>query len=196
MKFSIIIPAYNSADFITKALDSVKAQTFTDYELIVICDSCIDDTRKIAEGCGAITEDVHFHCDGPTRNRGLDLATGEWVLFIDDDDWWLNNAVLEILNGRLKDEDILAFSFLWPDGKVSTPRGNRGFYWPAVWNKCYRREFIGGQRFNTAYMQSDLYFTDALFKKNPKITECYNVLYFYNYMRPGSQTELDKRRKQ
>lgn len=196
MKFSVIIPAYNAEGHIRKALDSVKNQTFTDYELIVICDSCKDKTREIAESYGAITEAVQYHCDGPTRNRGLDLATGEWVLFIDDDDWWLRNDVLEDLNLRLKDEDILAFSFLWPDGKVSTPRANRGYYWPAVWNKCYRREFIGGQRFNNAYMASDLYWTNALLQRRPLITDCYSVYYFYNYMRPGSQTELEHRRQQ
>ena len=49
MKFSIIIPAYNSAGYIRKALDSVKAQSCKDYELIVVCDSCGDDTEQIAK---------------------------------------------------------------------------------------------------------------------------------------------------
>lgn len=97
MKFSIIIPAYNSAGYIRKALDSIQIQSFTDYELIVVCDSCTDDTRAIAEEYGAKVEEVDCHCDGGTRNRGLDIAQGEWILFMDDDDWWLHEYVLEQL---------------------------------------------------------------------------------------------------
>ena len=48
MRFSIIIPAYNSAKYIVKALESVRAQSFTDYELIVVCDSCKDNTADKA----------------------------------------------------------------------------------------------------------------------------------------------------
>ena len=58
MKFSLILPAYNAADRIRKALDSVKAQSFTDYELIVVCDRCTDNTKAIAESYGAKTIDV------------------------------------------------------------------------------------------------------------------------------------------
>ena len=53
MKFSIIIPAHNAAEHIQNALDSVTEQTFTDYELIVICDSCTDNTEQIAKEYGA-----------------------------------------------------------------------------------------------------------------------------------------------
>ena len=52
MKFSIIIPAHNSAGYIQNALDSVAEQTFTDYELIVVCDSCTDNTEEIAKEYG------------------------------------------------------------------------------------------------------------------------------------------------
>ena len=97
MRFSIIIPAHNSENHIRKALESIKSQTFTDYELIVICDSCNDNTQKVAEEYGAITERVGFGRDGLTRNRGLAKAKGDWVLFMDDDDWWLHEYVLEQL---------------------------------------------------------------------------------------------------
>ena len=55
MRFSVIIPAHNAAGHIRKALDSVRSQTFRDYELIVVCDSCTDDTQEIAEEYGART---------------------------------------------------------------------------------------------------------------------------------------------
>ena len=98
MRFSVIIPAHNAAGHIRKALDSVRSQTFRDYELIVVCDSCTDGTQQIAREYGARTETVEYHADGMTRNRGLELAQGEWILFMDDDDWWLHEYVLEMLD--------------------------------------------------------------------------------------------------
>ena len=74
MKFSIIIPAHNSAGYIQNALDSVVEQTFEDYELIVVCDSCTDNTEEIAKEYGARTVAVDYHCDGLTRNKGIEMA--------------------------------------------------------------------------------------------------------------------------
>ena len=192
-KFSIIIPAHNSAEYIRNALDSIACQTYRDYELIVVCDDCTDNTEAIARSYGARTAAVNYHCDGPTRSKGLDMAVGEWVLWMDDDDWWTRHDVLELLAGRLKDEDILAFSFEWPDGRRATPRGNRGFYWPAVWSKCWRRSFIGDVRFPNVQRESDWHFWREMANKNPKITELDIVMYHYNYMRKGSQTERYRR---
>lgn len=189
MKFSVIIPAHNSAAFIRRALDSIAGQTYKDYELIVVCDSCEDDTEAIARSYGARTAVVNNHCDGPTRQTGLDMATGDWVLWMDDDDWWVRPDVLELLACRLRDEDILAFSFEWPDGRVATPRGNRGFYWPALWTKCWRRDFVSGVKFHNVQRISDWEWWCDVAKLNPRISEWNIVFYHYNYLRKGSQTD-------
>lgn len=197
MRFSIIIPAYNSEKFIRKALDSVKQQTFKDYELIVICDSCTDKTQEIAKEYGAITEAVNFHCDGPTRNRGIEIATGEWLLFMDDDDWWLHEFVLEQLDRYLKElphPDILCFSFIFKGWKYASPRGNNNMRWIAVWNKCWRREFVGNARFSNKHSISDVDFDKAVMAKNPRIYDWDMPMYYYNYLREGSQTEIDRRK--
>ena len=89
-RFSIIIPAYNSANYIRKALESVKSQVFTNYELIVVCDSCMDNTEEVAKEYTDKVIIVNNHCDGPTRNRGIEEACGDYILFMDDDDWWLH----------------------------------------------------------------------------------------------------------
>ena len=193
MKFSIIIPAHNSEAYIRKALDSIRMQTYTDYELIVVCDSCTDSTESIAKNYGAITENVSFGCDGPTRSVGLDLATADWILFMDDDDWWVRPDVLEILawviDGSSFEFDILAFSFEWPNYIIATPRGNNGYHWPAVWTKCWSREFIGDTRFPDVPMESDFKFWQDMAAKGPLMAEINTVMYHYNYMRTGSQTE-------
>ena len=183
MKFSIIIPAHNSESYIHKALQSIESQTFKDYELIVVCDSCTDGTKSIAESYGAKTIDVNFHNDGLTRNTGIDNATGDWILFMDDDDWWLHEFVLEQLAEKVgkENEDILCFSFVWKDVKYCSPLSLNGTLYPAVWNKCWKREFIGNTRFPHVYSISDYYFHTEMMKKNPKLVIWDMPLYYYNY---------------
>ena len=200
MKFSIVIPAYNAAGHIRKALDSIKAQTFTDYEIIVVCDSCTDNTEEIAQEYGAYTTSVSYHCDGPTRNVGIDMAQGEWLMFMDDDDWFLHEFVLEQLNSVLNDSiDILCFSFIFRHVKYANPYGNGGRRWTAAWNKCYRRSTIGDARFSDATDGSaDVQFYIEMFSKGLRVIDWDMPMYYYNYFRPGSISEIngyDYRRK-
>jgi len=196
MRFSVIIPAYNAEDRIEKALQSVKQQNFTDYELIVVCDSCTDNTEAIAKKYGAITTNVEYHCDGPTRSKGIDMARGEYLLFMDDDDWWLHEFVLTQLDEKLSELgsiDILCFSFIFKTWKYASPRGNNGMHWLATWNKCWRREFVGDIRFPNVKMKSDVYFDRDVFSKNPKVYDWDMPMYYYNWLREGSQTEISRR---
>lgn len=193
MRFSIIIPAYNAAGHIRKALDSIKSQSFTDYELIVICDSCMDDTEAIAKEYGAITETVHYHADGLTRNRGLELATGEYVLFMDDDDWWLHEFVLEQLDNEISNHpiaDIICFAFIFKGAGYARPVRKIGFHWPAAWCKCYKRRKIGDARFSAITDGSaDMQFFNDMFNKGLVVYDWDMPLYYYNYKRPGSISE-------
>ena len=188
MKFSIIVPAYNAEDRIRKVLDSVIQQTYKDYELIVVCDSCKDKTEEIAKEYGAKTFAVNFHNDGSSRNAGLDNAKGDWVLFLDDDDWWLHEFVLQQLAERVgqENEDILCFSFIWKGMKYASPKSNANALYPAVWNKCWRRSFIGSTRFPNVYASSDYEFWKRILAKQPKLAMWDMPMYYYNYLREGS----------
>jgi glycosyltransferase involved in cell wall biosynthesis len=197
VRFSIIIPAYNSEKFIRKALDSIKQQEFKDYELIVVCDSCEDATEEIAKEYGAITKNVHFHCDGPARSEGIEMATGDYILFMDDDDWWLHEYVLTQLDQKLKDlnnPDVLCFSFIFKHWMYASPRGNDGKRWIATWNKCWKRKFIGDTRFPNIQSKSDVYFHNTMMNKRGTWIDWDMPMYYYNYLRDGSQTEKGKRR--
>lgn len=187
-KFSIILPAHNAAEYIRKALDSIQAQTFKDYELIVICDSCADDTALIAREYTDKVLDVGFSMSGPTRNAGLDVATGEWILFMDDDDWWLHEFVLEQINGQLDGCDLLCFGFIWKWRGYTSPVRPGGIYWPAPWTKAWRREAIGETRFPAAY-PDDLLFHNEMMTKFLRIKTWEMPLYYYNYWRKGSISE-------
>ena len=197
MRFSIIIPAHNSEEYIRKALDSIKQQTFTDYELIVICDNCTDHTQDVAKEYGAITERVGFGRDGMTRNIGLGKAKGEYILFMDDDDWWLHEYVLEQLDEKLKEvghPDILCFSFIFKGWKYATPTGNNGKHWIATWNKCWKREYVKDCKFSNEWSVSDVQFHKQAFAKNGTVVDWDMPMYYYNYMRVGSQTEMNSRK--
>lgn len=95
---SIIIPAYNAADYILQTLDSVLAQTVQDFEIIVINDGSKDSTADILDTISQ-TEPrinvVHKQNSGvaDTRNKGLEIAQGEYIAFLDADDIWLSNKL-------------------------------------------------------------------------------------------------------
>jgi glycosyltransferase involved in cell wall biosynthesis len=88
---SVVIPAYNAGRFIKRTIDSVLAQTFTDYELIVVDDGSTDNTGEIVKGYGPKVRYIYQKNagDGPARNAGIAAAIGEWIAFLDHDDEWL-----------------------------------------------------------------------------------------------------------
>ena len=183
-KFSIIIPAHNDEFRIIKALDSVRQQSFTDYELIVVCDACMDATATVARMYTNNVLEVDYHRDGLSRNAGLDVATGEWVLFMDSDDWWMHEFVLEELAGQIavQEFDVLAFGFIWRNVGVTYPLRPGNALWPNVWSKLWRRSFIGDTRFSDVWSVSDLGFTQAVINKMPRLTTWDMPLYYYNYL--------------
>ena len=112
MKFSVIIPLYNKAPYIRKALESVLAQTYTDYELIIVDDGSTDGSAEIAEAFlqeairqqgykakgteNGEADNTSPHClirqansgVSAARNAGVAQAQGEYLAFLDADDWW------------------------------------------------------------------------------------------------------------
>ena len=90
-KVSVIIPVYNGAATIGRALASVFAQTFTDYEVVVVNDGSTDDTASVLAGYGDRIRVVTQANRGlpAARNSGIRASSGEYVAFIDDDDEWL-----------------------------------------------------------------------------------------------------------
>ena len=93
MRFSVIIPLYNKAPYVAKAINSVLAQTFKDYELIVVDDGSKDDSAAVATQ----VLEGHGHCRiirqenagvSMARNNGVEASQGDYLCFLDADDWW------------------------------------------------------------------------------------------------------------
>ena len=95
MKFSVIIPLYSKAPYVKKALESVCRQTYSDYELIVINDGSTDDSCMIAEKYLQGMDGINYRLItqenagvSAARNNGVAASKGEYVAFLDADDWW------------------------------------------------------------------------------------------------------------
>lgn len=88
---SVVIPAYNAAWCVGKAIDSVLAQDFRDFEVIVVNDGSTDDTAAVLAGYGDAVRVVSQANGGMSsaRNAGIRAARGELIAFLDSDDWWL-----------------------------------------------------------------------------------------------------------
>ncbi len=90
-KVSIIIPTYNRAEYVTQAIDSVLAQTYTDYEIIVVDDGSTDKTKEELLPYMDKIRYIYQENAGVSaaRNTGIKIAKGEWLAFLDSDDEWL-----------------------------------------------------------------------------------------------------------
>lgn len=177
-EISIIVPIYNVAPWLETCCESLAAQTFRDLEILLIDDGSTDGSGEICDRWAAMDSRfaaVHQSNQGVSaaRNRGMELAAGKYIGFADGDDW-LEPDALEQLYTMMEQHSGAAmacagyFEYLPGGGKpLARPNSDQvvhGFaeretairnimvrhgYFTTVWNKLFRREFIGGERFDT-----------------------------------------------
>ncbi len=89
-RFSVVIPAYNSAATLARAIDSALAQTWPAHEIVVVDDGSSDSTASVAEAYGGNVRVIHQANAGvaAARNAGARTASGDWLAFLDADDWY------------------------------------------------------------------------------------------------------------
>lgn len=118
MKFSVVIPVYKVEEYLDECVQSVLGQTYTDVEVILVDDGSPD-------RCGAMCDDwakkdyrirvIHQENGGlsAARNTGISNAQGDYILFLDSDDWWENDRVLEAIAEQLfrTPVDVLSFNY-------------------------------------------------------------------------------------
>lgn len=129
-KVSVIIPTYNSAHFIIEAVDSVLAQTFTEFEILVIDDGSTDNTKEVlAEKYGDSIQYFYKENGGVSkaRNFGIENAKGKYVAFLDSDDAWIPEKLEKQILALEKNPDKKACysSFYLCDEKLNPLEINR-----------------------------------------------------------------------
>ena len=180
-RFSVIIIGYNIEDYIQRAIMSVENQSFKDIEVIVIDDCSTDSTNEkileISSKYDNITVKRHKENKrlGGARNTGMDIATGEYVLFLDGDDYLANTEVLERLNQVIgKDNpDVIYLGFkiegdreeiVIPNAENCTKTYRTAIdKYPNAWSKCWRREFLEE---NKIRFSEGRFYEDVLFVYN------------------------------
>lgn len=117
-KISVIVPVYNTEKYLHRCIDSVLGQTFTDWELLLIDDGSTDSSSTISDEYASKDSRVRvFHRENKglssARNRGLEEACGDWVIFLDSDDVWADEDGLTKLHlyAAYHNLDVLRFEY-------------------------------------------------------------------------------------
>jgi glycosyltransferase EpsH len=197
-QISIIIPVYNSSAFLDRCLKSLAAMTIQDFEVIAVDDGSEDDSWSIIEKMAH--RDVRFSRSfraphgglGRARNRGLELASGEFVAFVDSDDYVdPDYARAPYALACAENADLVCFGSWWeyPDRPERhpptyragmTPQAALLSMTPTVWDKLYRRQFLESrQLWFPAICHEDEVFTPLLMAHAPVVAVLPSLLYHY-----------------
>ena len=207
MEFSVIIPVYNARKVIKRCVTSIVKQTYKNYELIMVddgsTDNWIDEIESIIKDINCIIikqENKGVSC---ARNKGLDAASGEYVLFLDSDDELTETAIEKFYTAVVANNypDILFSGFfkIYPN-KVTSFKLKRNTkvlrydnlhrefvpFIPrlagTVWAKCYKREALKNHRFNIELqLCEDAEFNYRLFNSCKKYVYVNTNSYRYYY---------------
>lgn len=117
--FSIIIPVYNCAPFLNECIDSILGQNYRNFEVIMIDDGSTDGSAQIAKS--AAEEHPQFRCisanhvgAGAARNKGMEQAKGDYLLFLDADDYWRDPELLKSMDYEIRhyNVDVVMFQMI------------------------------------------------------------------------------------
>lgn len=212
---SVIVPIYNVAPYVRKCLDSLKNQTMKEIEVICIDDGSTDGSGEIAEEYKSdefpIFRVIHTENHGlaAARNRGLDEARAEWLMFVDSDDW-VDERFCEIpWKAREEyDADVVAFGAYWvKHGKVITPKKGKvpigllkGFNAQkysdiAAWNKLYQKVLFNEIRFPEGRVFEDVATTFKIIHNARCVVRIKDYLYYYVWRRNSISHEKTAKNK-
>ncbi|PDX61940.1 hypothetical protein CGS49_03510 [Faecalibacterium langellae] len=200
---SIIVPVYKTERFLPACIASIQAQTFADFELILVDDGSPDNCPALCDAAAAKDRRirvVHQKNRGLSgaRNAGLDTARGEWVAFVDSDDTITpdfceklyaavqdTGAQMVVCNYRQVDEALqpIEEQYLHVRRETITPAQalERSTLLPymVVWNKLYHSSIFDGLRFAEGKLNEDTMLISYAYEKAEKIANIPDALYLY-----------------
>lgn len=199
MKLSIIIPVYNVEDTLERCVQSVVRQTFGDFEVILVDDGSPDNCPQLCDEWAQRDNRIrviHKQNGGlsDARNAGLDLAKGDYITFVDSDDYLAEDTYANAML-QTEDADIVEFPFVKEtNGKFQTTikltkedYHNRDSYWlkghayehSYAWNKIYRRALFNNIRFPKGVVFEDVATLPLLLEEAQRIRTIDTGCYYY-----------------
>ena len=217
MKYSVIIPVYNVEKYINRCLKSILSQRYNDLEIILIDNGSTDRSGSICdiyanEDANISVYHIENHGVGSARNFGLSKARGEFIYFVDSDDYLVGNLFAEFEDKLTPDLDLLVFSYYNSFEQEMTEKNRKKKILPyngsydkydfskifkdlflsdmlyTVWNKLYRREFLieNNISFEKYELGEDVRFNLNAYRNVNKVYLSQDSYYVYVIGRKGS----------
>ncbi len=211
---SIVVPVYKVEGLLDRCVESILGQTVPDWELILVDDGSPDSCGAL---CNAWAEKdsrisvIHQENGGlsAARNSGIARASGEWLAFLDSDDWWAESFLEEMLAAAQQQEADLAicgWTFEYEDGRAPEDRlpapgvftsrealmtlsGPDGVLYVTAWNRLIRRSLWGDLQFPPGKLHEDEFTAHLLLDRAPKTAVLARPLVHY-WQRGGSITAV------
>lgn len=209
---SVVIPIYNVEKYLPRCLDSLLAQTYSFFEVLLIDDGSTDGSYKVAEEyCAKDGRLKLFHQEnsgqGAARNLGIANANGEYLAFVDSDDW-VNSKYLETLLGcaQANDADIVMCGVerVWENGtrRINPISNNKEYIIEdkdnflkkasfVIWDKLFKKELFYNLEFPKGIKFEDFALTPQVLCRADVIVGIPDVLYYY-FWRSDSTTNKVK----
>lgn len=217
---SVIIPVYNCEPYLVHCLDSVLGQSYANLEVLLVDDGSTDESLKICKGYEEQDRRVKvFHKENggqsSARNLGLDKCSGDYIMFVDSDDY-ISPLMVEKLHCRIKeDASDLALcntsylyeggrtELVWSGWRTTAIWSERDFWNENVnlvnvatmfpWNKMYPRKIFDDLRFAEGRVQEDELILDRIIRQCSKISVIAEPLYYYRQRNSGTMGNLARK---
>ncbi|WP_205700190.1 glycosyltransferase [Erysipelothrix sp. HDW6A] len=189
VKVSIVVPVYNTGDYLIKCLDSIVNQTLDNYEVIITNDGSTDHSpdiiNKYAQNYPDLIKVINQENQGlsAARNNALKLAQGKYYAFVDSDDW-VDLDMYEVMYNEAEEnnQDIVICDMVdhFVDHEIyhqSSTFESKYTVTPSACNKMFRAEFVGDSRFPLGLWYEDFSFTTKLLFQTEKIGTIHRGMY-------------------
>lgn len=201
---SVIVPIYNVEKYLRKCVDSLINQTYKNLEIILVDDGSPDNCPKICDEYAKQDSRIkvmHKENGGlsDARNAGMNIATGEYISFIDSDDWIKSEMIEDMYNRMIEDNsDLVSSGVLWVDEDgveirnatvsencvLNTEQAmkeliNDGKLKQHVWNKLYKADLIKNIPFDKGKYHEDVFWSYKVIGEAERISIEKNSYYFY-----------------
>lgn len=200
-KFSIVIPNYNEEKFIGRCLDSIFSQTIdvSKYEVIVIDDGSCDNSVNIIKEYNVKLLSSNRLGAGGARNKGIDIAKGDYIIILDSDDYLYSNDVLEKLSLSLEGQDIVFVKYksILENQERLVEENSTNTLEEQIYKsnhfcctlKCFKNELAKDIRYKENCYHEDISFTMELMCKAKSILYFDEILYVYYKEKNESTTD-------